>query len=77
MMPTPGRTFRLAVTLRQCAAPRAPIDPMRPAMRAIDLPLSKPLKALPHAGRGKLDNSIMTAASFQSLEGYRRFVRVQ
>lgn len=46
-------------------------------MDVIDLPLSKRLKASTHATHDRLDQSIMAAASFASLDGYRCFVRVQ
>ena len=55
----------------------APVDLRNFIMHVIDLPLSKRLKASTHVTHDKLDNSIMSAASFDSLEGYRRFVRVQ
>ncbi len=39
--------------------------------------LSQRLKTLTHATHDRLDKSIMTAASFASVEGYARFVAVQ
>jgi heme oxygenase (biliverdin-IX-beta and delta-forming) len=46
-------------------------------MQVLDLPLSKRLKASTRVTHDRLDRSIMEAASFTSLAGYRRFVRVQ
>lgn len=43
----------------------------------ITQPLSKRLKGLTHETHDKLDKSIMTAASFDSVEGYARFAGVQ
>lgn len=44
---------------------------------ASDLPRSKRLKVLTHETHDALDTSIMSAASFDSVEGYARFVEVQ
>lgn len=46
-------------------------------MDVIDVPLSVRLKNETHAIHDRLDRSIMEAASFSSLDGYRRFLRVQ
>jgi heme oxygenase (biliverdin-IX-beta and delta-forming) len=46
-------------------------------MDVIDSPLSARLKKETHATHDRLDRSIMEAASFSSLDGYRRFLRVQ
>lgn len=46
-------------------------------MDVIDTPLSARLKSETHATHDRLDRSIMDAASFASLDGYRRFLRVQ
>ena len=42
-----------------------------------ETPLSVRLKRETHATHDRLDQSIMEAASFSSLDGYRRFLRVQ
>ncbi|WP_448664082.1 biliverdin-producing heme oxygenase [Sphingomonas sp. CJ20] len=46
-------------------------------MDVIDTPLSARLKNETHATHDKLDRSIMDAAAFDTLDGYRRFLRVQ
>ncbi|MBB4100406.1 biliverdin-producing heme oxygenase [Sphingomonas kyeonggiensis] len=46
-------------------------------MHVIHTPLSARLKASTHATHDRLDRSIMEAASFSSLDGYRRFLQVQ
>lgn len=42
-----------------------------------DLPRARRLKTMTHAVHDRLDQSIMEASSFDSLEGYARFVGVQ